>query len=75
MEKSLSFSEFLKLQKPEWKWSLMGFIGCIGDGLRYTAIGFATGQLIPVCTMGTAEIPAVLNFLESLARGYYSAVV
>lgn len=42
--------EFMRLQKPEWQWLLLGFIGCFAVGVDVPISSFFIGELTRVST-------------------------
>lgn len=54
--KSLSLLQFIQLQKSEWKWLLVGFIGCIGTGISIPICGYYIGNLIEILPLSGYEL-------------------
>ncbi len=48
IEKDVSVLEILKLQKPEWPWLLLGFVGSAGAGLVTPLFALFYGEIFRV---------------------------
>lgn len=48
VEKEITILEVLMLQKPEWGWLLMGFIGSVGVGLVSPIFALFYGEIFEV---------------------------
>ncbi|KAK7600963.1 hypothetical protein V9T40_008404 [Parthenolecanium corni] len=69
VEKEITILEVLMLQKPEWGWLLMGFIGSVGVGLVSPIFALFYGEIFEVFTLRGEALERARIFWTYLFAG------